>query len=145
MHLFPARNHRVPGLEYPFFWAQNDSNSELICSSFIVLFPQPYSSCSKTCGRSLTAQTMLIKFKIPATSVHVMHNTQVCTETSIIFVLSLYCRQLVLDVVAPSVAIREVDPTHYSTMQAHVLLRQSRAILNYFQFNKQFSLIAPSI
>lgn len=90
MHILPKRNHRVSGLEYLFFFflgAPNDSNPKLICSSFPTLLPQPYSSCSKTRGSSLVAQTVFIKFKIPATSVLVVHNTRVCTETCSIFVL----------------------------------------------------------
>lgn len=76
MYLHPTRNHRVSALEYSLLGAPNDSNFELICSSFSTPFPQPYLSCSKTCGSSLTAQTMLIKFKTPVPSVLGMHNSQ---------------------------------------------------------------------
>lgn len=122
IRLLPARNHRVPRLEYPFLGAQNDFNSDLICSSFTILFPQPHPRCSKTCGSSLAAQTMLIKFEIPTAPVHVLHNTRIYAETSRIFCasLSLYRRQLVLDAVAPSISIQEVDPTHCYTIRAHV-------------------------
>lgn len=59
---------------------------------------------------------MLTEFKTTATSVRVIQNTRVYAETSSIFtLLSLYCRQLVLDAVVSSVSIQEVGPTHYHT------------------------------
>lgn len=55
---------------------------------------------------------MLTEFKT-VTSVRVIQNTRVYAETSSIFTLSLYYRQLVLNVIVSSVSIQEVGPTYY--------------------------------
>lgn len=127
IHLIPARNHRIAGSEYTFFFgggAQNDSNCQPICSSFAMLFSQPHPSRFKTWQQSQSS-AYVNTIQNTATSGHVMHNTQVYSETSIVFAPSLVSA-------AGNWSSMSYLYKRWTQPLCKLTLRQSRALLHYF-------------